>query len=400
MGTGNVSGPPSTTAGDLALWNNTNGTLIKDGGRDLSTFLATPTGGTQASVAALLSGNAPLSGQHIYADPFILSCPAANCPHPQDGSENQVLTSALLEGATAKDSTYDEWLGVDSLYVNTGQPNGQKVARYIGVVQGPLGGTTWALNTDTVRNGIPNGISGPGNVGSSSPGTPGAIPNVNGTIGYELDYTNWDKDCPPGTCFTVGLYLHNQSTFPSLAAIYMDSDPENNNNFAWHDGVFINNTYTVKDNAFIESTGAAYGFQANGTGHVADFYANGAGQYGLQLNGTHTTAEAFFSGSAPSALLLQGSHSIADINDTASGPSGLHIAGAHTYAAIDTILDTTTNALLVNSGQKICLNMTHNCLYYSSGKTYLTDNTGQTILSIADGTGAGIIRGGWTTGTP
>lgn len=43
-GNGNVIGPTSTTPNDLVLWNNSSGTLVKDGGRDLSTFVTTTPG--------------------------------------------------------------------------------------------------------------------------------------------------------------------------------------------------------------------------------------------------------------------------------------------------------------------------------------------------------------------
>ena len=109
-------------------------------------------------------------------------CPAGNCPVPP---RNPVLTGSFLGGQTTKGSTQAEWLGVDSLYVNTGTPNGQKVGRYIGVTQGPQAGSVWSLNTLTQRGaGNPTGSVGCGL---------GCIDYHSGTIGYELDFTNWDQ---------------------------------------------------------------------------------------------------------------------------------------------------------------------------------------------------------------
>jgi len=290
-------------------------------------------------------------------NPSIPACPVANCPTPFTVN----LTGFILQGKTALGASYAESEAVFGLYVNTGQPDGQKPAVYIGAVQGPLGGSTWSLNTDVVRGGVPSGTGGPGGIGSSAPeSTPGSIPAANSTIGYELDYTNWDQDsgeAGSGGPFTPGMYIHNQSLYPSTAAIYMDSNPENvgNNNYGWHYGVFINDTYTVQDAGFFEATHSTQGFQANGTHAGADFNSNGTSSYGFYSNGSDTTAAGFFGGTAPIgmdlvgtnatetlnigtssplAINISGAHSNEDINDGGTGPAGLALNSTHTLADI------------------------------------------------------------------
>ena len=299
------------------------------------------------------------------------------------------------------------WLGVDGLYVNTGQPDGQKVTRYIGAVQGPLGGTTWALNTDVVRNGIPNGPNGL--VGSSSPCTPGAIPLANGTVGYELDYTNWDQIGGVGFGpFTVGMYLHNQSTYTSLAALYMDAAPQGRggglpNLPAWANGIMFNSATLVQDNTIIDGTDSTFSYQINGT-HSVGFYDNSTSKYGLQVNGAHTAADIWLTDMAPEGLHVAGTHSVSDIFDEASGsPIGLNIAGTHTSAAISTAGDVTPIALSVKAGQTICLDGSNACVSYSTTahKWYFTDENGVVVFSVAATTGNAIFKGTVTqSGTP
>lgn len=284
------------TPGHLATW--TTDGVVQDGGQAIS----------QGSGGPFL----PLIGGTMDGDTDIVCWPVANSPDPsQPGSPNAVRSMLIAQSETKLDSTFAEWTAVFGNYVNSGQPNGQKVSVYIGAVQGPLGGTTWSLNTDTVRNALPSGVpGGPGGVGSGSPGTPGAIPIANGTIGYELDFTNWDQDCAPGGAFVVGMYVHNQSTFASLAGIYWDSNPEATPaNFAWHNGIMFTGDHTIEDNTIFDGTNSVFSYQAEGTRTGTTFYANDVAPHAFQANGNHSISDFWASDNAPTVLQVSGTHS-------------------------------------------------------------------------------------------
>lgn len=194
-------------------------------------FLVSATGAVAQNAT---SNTAPLhsKGQYLNVNPYFAVCSAANC-----GATGN-LTSWFLNGNSTMGSDVSEWLGIDSYYINTGSPNGQKVARYIGAIQGPNTGAGWALNTDIVRNALydPHGRSAPrfpGWIGSGMPGNYAAVAPGNATVGAELDYTNWDKDIltdksTGAGSFGVDLYIHNQSRFAAWAGVYLDSHPQDN----------------------------------------------------------------------------------------------------------------------------------------------------------------------------
>jgi hypothetical protein len=153
--------------------------------------------------AAQTTADRDFARQVIIGEPSVPTCPAANCPAPPHPS---VLSTQVIYGTTTKGAEQAEWLSTLGLVVKSGSPDGQKVTQYLGAVQAPGGGTTWSLNTDTVRNGLMGSENSFGGfVGSGKPGVAGAIGDKNGTIGYELDFTNWDADSSPGRGpFTVG----------------------------------------------------------------------------------------------------------------------------------------------------------------------------------------------------
>ena len=195
--------------------------------------------------------------QLVLGDPSIATCPTSNCPAPP---LPPVLSTQFIHGATSKGAGQAEWLSNIGLFVKTGNADGQKVAQYIGVMQQEGAGTAWALNTDSVRNasvGAPNAFGG--FEGSGLPGKPGAIGVRNGSIGYELDFTNWDANSAPGVgAFTVGQYIHAQGSYTSLSAIYFDANMDSSNkNSGWTDGILFNGDRVVSDNTFFDATRSA-----------------------------------------------------------------------------------------------------------------------------------------------
>ena len=192
----------------------------------------------------------------VLGNPSFPTCPTANCPSPP---YLPVLSSEFVHGSTTKGADQPEWLSNIGLFVRTGSPDGQKVAQFVGVMQQKGAGTAWALNTDLVRNA---GLGGPnafgGFEGSGKPGLPGSIGDRNGSIGYELDFTNWDADSSPGRgAFTVGQYIHAQGSFTSLAAMYFDSKmADSNKSFGWEDGLLFNGERVVRGNTIADSSQA------------------------------------------------------------------------------------------------------------------------------------------------
>ncbi|MFG5121486.1 hypothetical protein [Methylorubrum sp. POS3] len=147
--------------------------------------------------------------------------------------------------------------------------SGQKVTQYIGVMQAPGAGTAWALNTDSVRNGLPGGPNSFGGFeGSGYPGKPGAIGSENGTIGYELDFTNWDAHSAPGSGpFTVGQYVHAQGSFTSLSAVYFDAHMGNGAK-AWHSAIFFNGEDVVDENTIVDATHSKVSYNVMGVHQI------------------------------------------------------------------------------------------------------------------------------------
>ena len=217
--------------------------------------------------------------QIVYGNPSQPVCPTANCPPPP---APPVLATQILHGRTTKPASQSEWLSTVGLLVATGaqqigsQISGQKVAQYIGVLQAPGAGTVWSLNTDTVRNGIPGGPNSFGGFeGSGKPGRPGAIGAKNGTIGYELDFTNWDSDSAPGSgAFTAGQYVHAQGSYTSLGALYFDANMAQGKR-AWHAGLFFNGHDVIGEHTLLDASDSERSFTLRGH-HSIGFDASGS----------------------------------------------------------------------------------------------------------------------------
>jgi hypothetical protein len=458
----------NTSAFDAAGTATTAASTIPFVNLDISGNPASPTaaqllsglGANTANGPAVLDSNTTLTlpkGQYINQNPYQYVCPAANC------SYQGFPTTTFLNGSSVLTAATGEALSTESWYVNTGSPNGQKPESYVGAVQGPSGGSVWNLNTDIVRNGVynPSGTSAPyfpGWIGSSMPGSYAGVAPGNATIGYELDYTNWDKDIlddmsTGAGSFGVGMYLHNQSRFAAWAGLYLDSHPQDNygattftaaswasglltlttaatqhgiqqgdyveisgftpssingeyfaqagtgctspqatncatanqlvipvasnpgtittygsvaayNNYAWHNGVWLNGAHIAKDNSFLEGTNASNGYQANGSHSSSDFFANGSSAYGFLVEASHTTADYATYDSAPTAISIHGTHST---------------------AAIDLRPATSTpNALLTSSGENVCMNGTAGCWVYVSGTGMSYQPSGTSTFWIND----------------
>ncbi len=257
--------------------------------------------------------------QLVLGNPSLPTCPTSNCPAPPFPP---VLSTQFIHGATSKQASQAEWLSNIGLFVKTGSPDGQKVAQYVGVMQQEGAGTAWALNTDSVRNAGPGSENSFGGFeGSGKPGKPGAIGERNGSIGYELDFTNWDANSTPGRgAFTVGQYVHAQGSYASLAAIYFDAHmARSNSNAGWTNGIMFNGDRVVADNTFFDGTNSV------------------------------------------SSLTVSGNHQ----------------AGLNTiFANVD------IHAVLMRAGQTACFNSLSNCATWRDGRLTYSNKKGEVVFSI------------------
>ncbi|MEH3148006.1 MAG: hypothetical protein PGN34_22310 [Methylobacterium frigidaeris] len=255
--------------------------------------------------------------QVVLGDPSIATCPTANCPAPP---RKPVLSTQFIHGATRQGGDQAEWLSNLGLLVRTGDPDGQKVTQYLGVMQVPGAGTAWALNTDLVRNASPGGENSFGGFeGSGTPGKPGAIGARNGSIGYELDFTNWDTESAPGVGpFTVGQYIHAQGSYTSLSGIYFDAQMAEGAK-GWHAAIMLNGEAVAKEHG-----------------------------------------------------LFDGSHA----------RNSVTIAGRHETGVNTSQGNRDMRAVVLRDGQRACFNGLENCVVWDDGRLAYTNRAGRTVFSI------------------
>ncbi len=343
---------------------------------DVSDFAA-----TDAFVAAAIASLQPLS--YSLVTPSVRTCPAANCPNPANAHQApQILASTWVESiASSTVPRQQEWGSVFGMYSNVGQstnyptiPPSQKVTVYAGMVQGPLSGPTWTLNTDIVRNGCPT--TGAGTVqpyiGSAQPcGTPMKNGIGVSTIGYELDFSNWDQNIDIGGAEAVGMAIVTNSEFRGLAAWYAANGIDGTGTTAsWSYGMLMTNK-TAYDADYGEVDNVAINGYLCGGNHSGNcFVATGSPSGDSFKDNGNPTNASFESGAA-----------------TVSNPNyGFVASGSYNVAAFDAVGAATTSvvtgahlkAFRAPPFGDICLNGNNNCLFYSntSSLVNLTSSTG------------------------
>ena len=260
-------------------------------------------------------------------------CPTANCPAPPN---NPIVSTQVVHGRSTKDANHPEWLSSLGLLVATGAQqkgdvlSGQKVTQYLGVMQAPGAGTAWTLNTDLVRNGVPGGPNSfSGFEGSGEPGQPGQIGTQNGSVGYELDFTNWDAESSPGHGpFTVGQYIHAQGSYTSLSALYFDANMGGNAK-GWDAGIYFNGEGVIRENTFIDATSS------------------------------HTSVK---------------------------------ILGSHQFGIDSSQASNKMRVIVARAGQTICFNGVYDCVMWDAGRLSFTNKVGRTVFSV-DENGNAIFAG-------
>ena len=283
------------------------------------------------------AGNTVQIGQAITDTGTRVSiCPTAAC-YPG-------IVGMLAVSSQTQVPNVSNWMISGSLYAQDRQTTVQAisdVAEYLGAAQGSGAANMWTLNTNIVRGSAPTTL---GNGGS--PLIPsGQVPLSSATIGYELDYGNWDQNSISSggsVALQAGLYLHSAGYFTSQDGIYLDYNPlsgpinDNSQNFAWF---------------------------------------NGLAMYGVKLN----------------------QH--ADIELLTSAGYAIHIEGTHTVG-LDTVADTgIVQAVNVHSGQSICFRgeATQDCMNYDAATGYLSirNNSGIANVVIQD-SGNEVVTGSVT----
>jgi hypothetical protein len=340
------------------------------------------------------------AGMLMSANPTTETCPVSNCPSTP--KEARVLSAQDMHGMTTRGAVTPEWESVIGLYANTGHPNGQKVVQYLGGMQGPSAGTLWTLNTDIVRCAIRGGSNSFDGQPGSGTGCPSGttVGGADGTIGYELDLTNWSEDDAPGGAFVVGEFIHTLSTYSSLAGIYYGSTGAT----SWHDGIFFSGNNTARDNAIFDSSGASFGYQCAGrrlSGESCIYDSSVGFKYGLAISGSHSTTDIYDTSNAPTAINIAGSHVKSAYSDNSASPEGISLRGKYSLGAIDIAsADITTHlALNMAPGQIVCFGNGTSCVHYDmeAHKWYFTNSASVTVLSIDD-RGNAIFRGTVTGG--
>jgi hypothetical protein len=383
--------------------------------------------------------------QELYETAWTPTCPAANCPGPATSAH--VIKSKTIFNGNSTDPHHPSWLIQGSLFNSAGDTDAaaQHVTAYFGQVQGTHAGGGWTLNTDIVRCGGTAGWDGTvgGGAGTGADRcTPGTMTTTSATIGYELDYSNWDQTAGIGIGpFTPGMFISTLSSFTSLAGIFYGAGtgqvvP------SWDEGIYFGPN-TVKSNtvfdgssstfsyqaagrhsvAFYDNSASTYGLQINGTHNGSDIWLTDAAAYGVQVAGAHSSADILLGDNAPIALNITGVHSSADVGDTSTSPIAFNVGGTHASGTI-VIIDTSPAAISVSgthniaitsggdsapysfvtkAGQKICMNGFAACAWYdaTAHKWYFTDENDVIVFSIAAITGNAIFKGTVTSsGTP
>ncbi len=340
---------------------------------DVSDFAA-----TDAFVAAAIASLQPLS--YSLVTPSVRTCPAANCPNPANAHQApQILASTWVESiASSTVPRQQEWGSIFGMYSNVGQssdyptiPPSQKVTVYAGMVQGPLSGPTWTLNTDIVRNGCPT--SGAGTIqpyiGSAQPcGTP--IPTGIGvsTIGYELDFSNWDQNIDIGGPEVVGMAIVTNSEYRGLAAWYAANGIDGTGTTAsWSHGILMTNKTAYDDDYDEIDNVATNGYSCSGNHPSNCFVATGTeGLDAFKDNGKVSNAS-YESGA----------------NAAATPNYGFLASGSYGVAVLDAVGATSNNSNHLKVVRApplgdICLDGSNACLFYSSTASLinLTSATG------------------------
>jgi hypothetical protein len=394
-----------------------------------------------------LGGTAPNAGAFttlsVNGSAWVPTCPAANCAG--SFAAPNVVAKAVMNGVTAQ-GAQAEWLSSFGLYNNTGigfggSNRGQKVTLYLGQVQGQNAGPGWTLNTDIVRCGA--SVTGwDGTVGSSSPCSSGQhVDTASATIGYELDFTNWDKEGTIGSGpFTVGIWINTLSTYTSTAGIYMaPTAPQSVP--SWEDGILFQ-PLSVKENTIFDNSGAQNGYSLAGTHQFSGIWDNSAGREGIQISGAKSGQGIWLVGTAPLGINISGTYTTSDIsvstssttsysnsgthsagtfydnsaspvvfavfgthagetfNDASTTPAAINLSGTYALAAINTGGATTATALALKDGQDICFSGVDGCFQHTGGKLYYK-LSGAFLFSVADTTGNVIFKGTVTpSGSP
>ena len=361
--------------------------------------------------------------------PVLPTCPVANCPPPSPSDSGRtyggpVLSQQWIHGESSP-ARQPQFMSNIGLYIkDDGTFRGQYVTQYLGAMQGPSAGPSWALNTDIVRGACAGGRNSlfgqPGSgIPFGAPGcqTPPGSLNGRSTIGYELDLSNFDADALRSNSFVAGLYIQTLSSHTSTAGVSFGKTLGSAT--SWHRGIeFSPGTiadaaiYDVSDSPFtiyttgthsqatVEdgSTGPA-GIIFTGAKTRFDLQSDTTSPIGVSIINSHALASLYDNSTGPTAIRIDGSHSTSSVDLSGKSPIGIVARGAYSLAAISTSSSKADVALDVAAGQQICLAGRNNgCLFYDAASHKVVYSfEGKKLFSV-DSDGNAVFKGTVTGG--
>ena len=234
-------------------------------------------------------------------------------------------------------------------------------------------------------------------------------------INTELDFQNDAADCPVPSTNCHNLLLVTKGNYTSTSSINVSSSnpgPKAAGLF----GIWLNGAYLAQE-ADLEvdgsaKVGLAFNSFLSGSHTTATILDKSTGVVGLLLqgnktgsdissvttspaafanSGAHSIATIFDASASPAVLLITGSHANGSISDNSTSPQAILMGGTYSAAALTTANANTPIALQAKFGQRVCFNTNQNCVSYSGGKFFFTndanvvkaslDNAGNMILS-------------------
>ncbi|WP_155820461.1 hypothetical protein [Komagataeibacter europaeus] len=371
------------------------------------------------------SGTVDAARMNLAGNPSIPICPIAACPLA-DANGGPVRAAFATYGRTTLKNSWEFQLYA-GLYSNTGRGSstagiaapGAKTVGYFGLMQDTNSGPGWGLNWNVLRNARPGGDRLYGQPGSGSPGVPGAMDDHMSTIGAEGDLSNWQNDTNDNNAFVVNLYLATNSSYTSLAGIYMGATTAQKA-ASYHTGIYFSgkqnggSANTADDQAIWDRSGANFGYLTDGEHAQAAFSDQSTGQNGLLVSGKKTGQDIWLNTNSKIGMYISGQHAAGDIvinttsrnamsisgehreghvyGDTSSAATGVNLEGRYSHAAINIAPNGgSPTAIAIPTNMTVCFEGTSRCLSYNGKK--LVYNVDRVSVFSIDDNGNMIIKG-------
>jgi hypothetical protein len=335
-------------------------TIIRQGASDFSPTLVTivgttpitPTGGTAATLVALLSGNAPMPATQTLGTPSLqvcnqLSVIGGGCPTNPWEYVNTVALVTSAQGPNIYEVAADfELHAVTGSGGSSLNPANSKVALTASTIAESTAGNVWAqANNLIVRSGWP---------GSFATNTEFDTQNSSGHA------------CAPGggVCNIFGLFITpgGAASNESTIGIQMSGGTSGTPGFYYGENIA---GYFASQIAYSDTSNAVIGFESWGN----------HGSSGVGFLDAST---------AQTGFQAQGTYSGDNFKAAAAASYGYEASSAMTVSAFSSTNSGTPRALIMIDGQKVCYSSTSNCLYHltANGKWYFTNASNAIVASL------------------